>query len=64
MRTIIPAIVIVVLLCLCVRWQLNEWQDFRDAKRRISEAVAARAERSATQPTTQPEELPAEAQRD
>ena len=58
MRTIIPAIVVVVLLCLCVQWQVDCWLYFRESERQMSEAAVTRGARAATQPTTQPAPLP------
>ena len=60
MRTIIPAIAIVVLLCLCAQWQINQWRYFRGAEEQLREVRAAqdaRAKASTSQPTTQPAPL-------
>ena len=57
MRTIIPAIAIVVLLCLCTQWQIDQWRYFRGAEEQLREVRAAqdaRARASTSQPTTQP----------
>jgi len=55
MRTIIPAIAIVIALCLMTQTHLSEWQFDRGARERLLRAARASAERApTTQPATQP----------
>jgi hypothetical protein len=57
MRTIIPAIATVIVLCVCTQWQIDQWQYFREAEERLHQLRAAQDVRSklpTSQPSTQP----------